>query len=322
MAARSSRWAIRCSRFTAFARRKSASSSSAQQNAQVAGIPVTCLDLDPQFSLAGDHRCMGQHGISPGAPAGVRSFTRRSRVQARSWQRAAAQTTRRPTLDVVIDRAEEAATVVRRVREAQTAGSDEIAVLVQAPRHLDHLLPALRNEGIDYTAIELETLAQRSATRDLDFAHARNYATCGSSRRSRIAARAVVRPARLSGSAFLADKCGQRRDSGRIWRMIDFIARLTPDGQARIARLRAGLSEAVAQRGRTSLSRRVRAAWLSSAGRRVARGRSMPPAPSGSSCCLPSTNGQATLADWDAFIAATARLFARTGTSSRRTASR
>ena len=64
-------------------------------------------------------------------------------------------------------RGEEAATVVARIREALAAGMASVAVLVRARSHAQPLLPALRAAGIDFSAVDLEGLHDRLATRDL-----------------------------------------------------------------------------------------------------------------------------------------------------------
>ena len=105
--------------------------------------------------------------------------------------------------------------------------------------------PALRAEGIDYTAIELETLTQRLATRDLTSL-----------------TRVLTQPAdRLSSLAVLrAPWCGlllrdlltvaAASDDRTILDSIadvDVVSRLSPDGRERVARLRAALAEAIAR---------------------------------------------------------------------------
>ena len=72
-----------------------------------------------------------------------------------------------PTVELVADAAAEAQAVVRRVRDAQRAGSADIAILVRARGHLDAILPALRAAGIAYAAVDLESLGERLPTRDL-----------------------------------------------------------------------------------------------------------------------------------------------------------
>jgi ATP-dependent exoDNAse (exonuclease V) beta subunit len=91
----------------------------------------------------------------------------------------------------------------------------------------------------------------------------------------------------------------------------DVVSRLSRDGQARVARLRTGLQEASTQRGRTSLSRRVRAAWLALGGPACGDG-AIDVAGAERFFALLAQHQQAgDVADWDAFNAATERLFAQ-----------
>ena len=280
----------------------------AQANARIAGIPVTCLDLARNFRSQ-EPVVAWVNAVFPQVLPPVSDPARGEVAYKHVVATRSGPGDKAPTLDVVIGRAEEAAMVLRRVREAQAAGSDEIAILVQARRHLDVVLPALRSEDIEYTAIELETLAQRSATRDLVSL-----------------TRAITQPAdRLASLALLrAPWCGLRLSdllavaAGADLRAIletladiDIISRLSTDGQARVARLRVGLSEAVAQRGRTSLSRRVRAAWLALGGPACGE-ESIDAAGAERFFALLAQHERAgDLADWDAFNAATAKLFAQ-----------
>ncbi|MBK9116395.1 MAG: UvrD-helicase domain-containing protein [Betaproteobacteria bacterium] len=169
-----------------------------------------------------------------------------------------------PTVDLVADEAEEARAVVRHVRAAQREGAPEIAILVRARSHLAAILPALRAAGIDYAAIDLESLADRLATRDL-----------------MTLARALARPSdRIAAFALLrAPWCGLTladlqclADAGVGTPVLtlldddDVCARMSADGRARSARLRAALAPALAGRGRATLAARARAAWLALGG--------------------------------------------------------
>lgn len=65
------------------------------------------------------------------------------------------------------DRAE-AELVLRLVREAREKSTEEtIAILARNRTHLGEILLHLREQDIDYRAVEIESLGQRSATRDL-----------------------------------------------------------------------------------------------------------------------------------------------------------
>jgi ATP-dependent exoDNAse (exonuclease V) beta subunit len=283
----------------------------AQATASIARIPVVCLDLARNFRSQApvvDWVNTVFQQVLPPVSDPERGAVAYKRVLA----------TRRgpgdisPTLDIVTLRAEEAARVVSRIREAQGAGSNDIAILVQMRRHLDLILPALRNARIDYTAVDLETLAQRLATRDLTSL-----------------VRVLTQPAdRLAGLALLrAPWCGlllpdllivaTGSDRRGILDAIadgDVVACLSADGHARVARLRAALHDAISQRGRASLAQRARAAWLALGGPACGDG---PVDVAGAErffALLAQHERGGDLADWDAFAAATDRLFAQSDT--------
>src|SRR6185312_8618766 len=148
---------------------------------------------------------------------------------------------------LVGSREAEADRVVQRIRAAQAAGIADIAILVRARTHAQALLPALRNAGIDYSAVDLEGLQDRLATRDL-----------------LSLARALAQPAdRLAWLAVLrAPWCGldladlltvaqASTDRGILDSIEDaaVIERLSSTGAVRVARLREALGPALAARG-------------------------------------------------------------------------
>jgi len=169
-----------------------------------------------------------------------------------------------PTLDLVDSREAEADAVIARIGEARAAGATEIAVLVRARSHAEALLPALRRAEIPYSAVDLEGLHDRLATRDL-----------------LSLARALARPAdRLAWLAVLhAPWCGVGlgdllviAEASRTHSIVDVIARdevsvqLAPASRERVRRFRRAIEPALAARGQASFARRVRGAWLALGG--------------------------------------------------------
>ena len=168
-----------------------------------------------------------------------------------------------PTLDLVGSREAEADRVVQRIRAAQAAGIADIAILVRARTHAQALLPALRDAGIDYSAIDLEGLHDRLATRDL-----------------LSLARALAQPAdRLAWLSVLrAPWCGltladlhavANADASTIVAALEapeVIGLLSPDGRARVAQLRQCVAAALASRGQASFTARVKSAWVALGG--------------------------------------------------------
>lgn len=169
-----------------------------------------------------------------------------------------------PTVDLAVDDAAEAAIVVRHVRAALAEGAADIAILVRARSHLDAILPALRAARIPYAAVDLESLAERLPTRDL-----LTLTRALTQPDDRVAAFALLRTPWcalalsdllvVAGAAVKVPVLAAVGDAA-------VAARLSVDGQARIARLRRALAPALATRGRTTLVARVRAAWLALGG--------------------------------------------------------
>ncbi len=284
----------------------------AQQKSRVAGVAVECLDLARNFRS--QSRIVDWvNEVFPQVMPPVSDPARGEVAYKPVLATRDAVDAMAPTVDIVVDRAEEAATVVRRIRAAKAAGSQEIVVLVRARSHLDQLLPLLRHEGIDYAAVDLETLAQRLATRDLV-----------------TLSRALAQPAdRLAGLALLrapwcglllpdllsvADGAGSRSIVDAI-ADADVVSEISDEGQARIARLRRALAEADTQRGRTSLSRRTRSAWLALGGPACGDGAIDVAGAERFFMLLARHEHAGDVADWDAFTAATENLFAQAGPS-------
>ncbi len=169
-----------------------------------------------------------------------------------------------PTVELHADADSEAAGVLSHVRAALRDGAEDIAILVRSRAHLASILPALRNARVTFTAVDLEALSERLATRDL-----------------LTLTRALTQPADgIAGLALLrAPWCGLTladllviADTARKSTVFAAIAedatvaRLSADGRARIARLRAALEPALAARGRMPLHDVVRAAWIALGG--------------------------------------------------------
>jgi ATP-dependent helicase/nuclease subunit A len=213
-----------------------------------------------------------------------------------------------PTLDLVASREVEADAIVQRIRDAQAAGIDDIAVLVRARSHARALLPALRCAGIEYAAVDLEGLHDRLATRDL-----------------LSLARALAQPAdRVAWLSVLrAPWCGltladlltvANRTEGRtILEAIalpEVIAALPSPSRARVERFLHCIEPAIVARGHARFTTRVRSAWLALGG----------PACAGSAldrngtdrvfALLAEHEHGGDLADFETFMATAERLFA------------
>ena len=160
----------------------------------------------------------------------------------------------------------EARAVVALVAQAhreQPLGS--IAVLVRSRTHLAVIAPALRDAGLKFRAVEIETLGHRQAVKDV---HALTLAL----------SHLAHRPAWLA--ILRAPWCGLTladlhalvaEPTGRtVWECIvdpQVCDGLSADGRQRLARLKRALAKSLADRGRESVRTLVEAAWRALGGR-------------------------------------------------------
>jgi ATP-dependent helicase/nuclease subunit A len=145
-----------------------------------------------------------------------------------------------------------------------TGRKPSIAILVRGRTSLPPLLAALRRAAVDYRGIELESLADRASVRDL-VALAKAMLHAG----DRTAWLATLRApwCGLSLADLHALTEGDAESSvGSLTSDAERLARLSRDGAARLARLRAALLPAIAGRGRRTLGGWLRSAWLALGG--------------------------------------------------------
>ena len=234
-----------------------------QMSGQVAGVAVDVVELTRNFrsqrSIVGWVNHVFAHVLPRASDAGRGEAGFRA-----SYADPSTGNDVTPTLDVARTRGEEAATVVARVSEALEAGMTSVAVLVRARSHAQPLLPALRAAGIDFSAVDLEGLFDRLATRDL-LSLARALAQPA----DRLAWLAVLRAPwcglPLADLLVIANAAADRPLPDAI---SDAAVRdaLAADGRLRLERLWAALDPALAARGRQRFAVRVRAAWLALGG--------------------------------------------------------
>ncbi len=72
-----------------------------------------------------------------------------------------------PTFELAQDARDEAARVVTHVEHALADGLSDVAILVRARSHVGDILQRLRDRGIAYDAVKLDSLAERPLSRDL-----------------------------------------------------------------------------------------------------------------------------------------------------------
>ena len=155
---------------------------------------------------------------------------------------------------------------VARIAAESLAASPEgrppgIAVLVRSRSSLPPVVAALRRAGIDYRGIELESLSDRASIRDLvALAKAMLHAA------DRTAWLAILRApwCGLTLADLHAFASGDAKAT--IGALLGDLARLSPDGARRAARLREALARAISARGRRTLGGWVKSAWLALSG--------------------------------------------------------
>lgn len=166
------------------------------------------------------------------------------------------------------DDAAEAERVASLVRAARESGN--VAVLVRSKGHLAVVARRLKAVGVAFQAVEIEKLADAPVVQDLQSL-----------------TRALLHPAdRVAWLSVLrAPWCGATLHDlhalaadtdATLWQRLDddaVLAALTPDGAARLRRVRAVLGEALAARGRRPLRRWVEGAWLALGGPAAVRER-------------------------------------------------
>lgn len=167
------------------------------------------------------------------------------------------------------------AEIVAGVRRDDPAA--DVAILVRNRRHLDRIIPRLREAGLRFQAIEIEGLGRRPVVQDL-LALTRALLHPA----DRLAWLAVLR-APWCGlllcdlHALTAAPRGAHGDDGTdavkaaipameqtVWELLDDPARMetvSPDGRARLARVREVLGGCLQHRCRQSLRTTVEAAW-------------------------------------------------------------
>jgi ATP-dependent exoDNAse (exonuclease V) beta subunit len=159
----------------------------------------------------------------------------------------------------------EAREVVRLVRAALAEdAAQRIAILVRSRTHLAAIVPALRQAGLRYRAIEIEGLGHRALVSDL---HALTRALLHPA--DRIAWLAVLRAPWCGLTLADLDALAGHDARACLWDLMQresVTERMTPDGCNRLWRLRDALRPFFAQRRREPLRRWVEGAWLALGG--------------------------------------------------------
>jgi len=235
----------------------------AQASGAVEGIAVECLTLRRNFRSQA--RLVDWVNATFPRVLGAKHDPWRSRV-AFADAVAVEQEAAGPacTVDTVADDEGEAKCVVARLREA-LEGPGNVALLVRARSHLARILPALRAASIPYSAVDLDSLGDRPAARDVAaLAHAIAQPD------DRLAWLALLRApwcglalADLHAMVVAADATPSRSIEAAVAAPP---GTLSPDGAARLARLAGVLAHARDEHGLAPMSVRVRDAWTALGG--------------------------------------------------------
>jgi ATP-dependent helicase/nuclease subunit A len=238
----------------------------AQEEGRVADVPVERLALSRNFraqaGLVAWVNAVFPHVMGPRSDPwrGAVAFAQATPVDPALVGPAA-------TLDLGHDAQEEALAVVERIRAAYAEGSRSIAVLVRARAHLDCVLPALRDGGIAFTAIDLDALGERQAVQDLvSLTHALQQPA------DRLAWLSVLR-APCCGltlpdlfAVVAAADASPSRSLASLLDRPDAVPAMSAEGRARFSRLARCFQPADSARGRATLATRVRGAWFALGG--------------------------------------------------------
>ena len=176
------------------------------------------------------------------------------------------------------DQEREAKIVANLVRNARSEDPEQrIAILVRSRGHLAEIVPALKDAGLDFQAIEIEALGHRPIVQDL---HSLTRALLHPA--DRIAWLSVLRAPwcgltladldaltaeapSVNGAGAAAVKHRERT----VWDLMDdpsLLERLSTDGRERLVRVRDRLRPCFAQRRREPLRRWIEGAWLALGG--------------------------------------------------------
>ncbi|MGH6611585.1 MAG: UvrD-helicase domain-containing protein, partial [Burkholderiaceae bacterium] len=166
------------------------------------------------------------------------------------------------TFDALIDQttSDEARRVVQIVRSVQVDDAmASIALLVRARTHLAQIVPALREAGVNFTAVELEQLLARPLIGDL-LALTRALEHLA----DKVAWLAVLRAPWCGLTLADLSALAEGAANATIWQLVRDLSRrsqISADGQQRLAHVESVLTRALELRGRSALTERVREAW-------------------------------------------------------------
>jgi ATP-dependent helicase/nuclease subunit A len=157
------------------------------------------------------------------------------------------------------DEAEEAERVTALI---QAGNNKKIGLLVRSRTHLNAIVPALKQAGVRFQAIEIDELGQRAVIQDL---MALTFALLHLA--DRVSWLAILRAPWCGLTLSDLHTLAAAEPSVTIAELLDQrISALSPDGQARVLRILPALKAALARRGRSGLRDWVEDTWMALAG--------------------------------------------------------
>jgi ATP-dependent helicase/nuclease subunit A len=149
----------------------------------------------------------------------------------------------------------EAAKVIELVRDAKSHGS--VAILVRARTHLPRIVDALKKEKLNFQAIDIDPLNERTTVQDLlALTRAMLHAS------DRVSWLAILRAPWCGLTLADLEALVRGRTAQTIWESLRDLGALSEEGQLRATRLREALAEAFAGQGRWPLRRWVERVWI------------------------------------------------------------
>jgi ATP-dependent exoDNAse (exonuclease V) beta subunit len=146
----------------------------------------------------------------------------------------------------------------RVVSLVKAAHGQKIAILVRARSHLSSIVPALKSTGIRFQAIEIDELGRRPVIQDL---MALTFALLHIA--DRVSWFAVLRAPWCGLTLNDLHALASCDPEASVWDLLEKgAAGLSPDGAARVQRIRPVLEKALAARSRSSLRDWVEGAWV------------------------------------------------------------
>ncbi|MFW6080699.1 MAG: UvrD-helicase domain-containing protein [Desulfosalsimonas sp.] len=163
------------------------------------------------------------------------------------------------------DDRQEADLAVKCVKQALKNYPEEtVAVLVRSRPHLRAVVPALREAGLRFSAVEIDSLKDRPVVRDLlSLTRAMDHPA------DRAAWLGVLRAPWCGltlGDLHVIAGADQNSSVYTLIHAREILSALSKDGRKRLLRIRPALDAAVCQRGKRSLRRLVEGAWLALGG--------------------------------------------------------